>query len=702
MEQTITREAAELSWQGLQAKLKQLERRDWWMWSASIVVMLLLTAAVVASALPTLLKADSNVRNSLLDLNISLGVRGLVGLVLLFNTHLIYQQILIKRLRRGLAEQITTAASSQLRAEELQRQLLHQQKHERELALARSVETLSRIVEATKQLNSPLDLGELINIVLELATRQTGADRGTMFLVDKEREEIWSLVGLGLAKQEIRIPMSKGIAGHVARTGETVNLLDAYEDPHFEPEVDRRLGYRTRTLLCVPIRDKSNDIIGVLQLLNKASGSFDAEDTNFLRALSVHCAIAIENAQLHQLAMCDSLTGLYNRRFIEQHMAVEFARADRRAYALTLLTLDLNNFKEINDRHGHPAGDLVLAEFAKHLNKVCRTSDLAARIGGDEFMLLLTECLPGQVPLVLTRLTGLEVDLGGTKIPITFSAGWAEHRPGEQPSELLKRADKALYAEKNTGKVEEGIRQAQKMETMGQLAGGVAHDLSNLLMIIKSYSEMLLEEKGLGELPRKNLEEIQKASERATALTRQLLTFSRKQTLAPELLNLNDVIADVQSMVTRLIGENIAVDTNLDASLGQTKADRSQMEQIILNLSVNARDAMPEGGTLTIETANAELDEAFAGTHPGARTGSYVMLSVRDTGCGMSADTKAHIFEPFFTTKDVGKGTGLGLATVYGIVKQSAGYIWVDSEPGRGSTFSVYLPTAQAEVAVAS
>jgi signal transduction histidine kinase len=213
---------------------------------------------------------------------------------------------------------------------------------------------------------------------------------------------------------------------------------------------------------------------------------------------------------------------------------------------------------------------------------------------------------------------------------------------------------------------------------------------------------MLLEEKGLGELPRKNLEEIQKASERATALTRQLLTFSRKQTLAPELLNLNDVIADVQSMVTRLIGENIAVDTNLDASLGQTKADRSQMEQIILNLSVNARDAMPEGGTLTIETANAELDEAFAGTHPGARTGSYVMLSVRDTGCGMSADTKAHIFEPFFTTKDLGKGTGLGLATVYGIVKQSAGYIWVDSEPGRGSTFSVYLPTAQAEVAVAS
>ena len=178
----------------------------------------------------------------------------------------------------------------------------------------RTVETLSSIVEATKQLNSTLDLGELINIVLELATRQTGADRGTMFLVDKEHEEIWSLVGLGLAQQEIRIPMSKGIAGHVARTGETVNLLDAYEDARFEPDVDRRLGYRTRTLLCLPILNKSNDVVGVLQLLNKSSGPFNTEDSNFLRALSVHCAIAIENAQLHR--------ELLNKQKLERDLAL--------------------------------------------------------------------------------------------------------------------------------------------------------------------------------------------------------------------------------------------------------------------------------------------------------------------------------------------------------------------------------------------
>ena len=681
---------ATLSWEELQARLRQLERRDWWLWSVSVVVMLLLTAAVVAVALPTLLNWSSEGLDAFDELNMTLGVRGLIGLVLLFNVYLIYQQILIQRLRRGLAEQIAVSASSHLRAEELHRQLLEKQK--RDVALVHSIDTLTKIVEATKQLNSTLDLGELINIVLELATKQTGADRGTMFLVDQTHREIWSAAGLGLPLQEIRIPLSKGIAGHVARTGETVNLPDAYADRRFEPDVDRRLGYRTRTLLCLPILNKHNAVVGVLQLLNKSTGPFNTEDTDFLRALSVHCAIAIENAQLHQLAMHDPLTGLYNRRFVEEHMAVEFARSDRREYALTLLVLDLNDFKEVNDKHGHAAGDLVLREFANQLKKACRGCDLAARIGGDEFMLLLPECLPGQAPVILARLTGLQVDWLGTKIAVTFSAGWAEHQAGEQPAELLNRADKNLYAEKHSGKLEEGIRQAQKMETIGQLTGGVAHDLSNLLMVIKSYSELALDEPDLGKLDRKKLQEIQKASDRATALTRQLLAFTRKQALAPEILSLNREIGEVQGLLARLLPANVRVQTTLDPELGGIKADRSQIEQIILNLAVNARDAMLEGGTITIETANVELDEAYARMHLGARKGAYVMLRIRDTGCGMDAVTRARVFEPFFTTKEAGKGTGLGLATVYGIVKQSAGYIWVDSEIGKGSTFSVYLP----------
>ncbi len=685
---------AELSWEELQARLRQLERRDWWLWWVSVVVMLLLTAAVVALALPTLMRWNASGLDALDELNINLGVRGLVGLVLLFNIYAIYQQVLIKRLRRELAEQIAVSASSQLRAEDLHRQLLEEQK--RDAALVHSIDTLTSIVEATKQLNSTLDLGELTNIVLQLATRQTGAERGTMYLVDKEHQEIWSLVGLGLTLEEIRIPMGKGIAGHVARTGETVNLLDAYSDARFEPDVDRRLGYHTRTLLCLPILNKANAVVGVLQLLNKSGGPFNTEDTNFLRALSVHCAIAIENAQLHRLAMHDPLTGLYNRRFIEEHMALEFERSDRREYALTLLTLDLNNFKEINDQYGHAGGDLVLREFANQLKKACRGCDLAARIGGDEFMLLLPECLPGQAPVILARLTGLHVDCAGTKIPVTFAAGWAEHQTGEQPADLLDRADKNLYAEKRSGKLEEGIRQAQKLQTIGQLTGGVAHDLSNLLMVIKSYSELALDDQGLAEMQRKNLEEIRKASDRATALTRQMLAFSRKQALAPQVLNLNTEIGEAQALLSRLLPAHIRVQTQLDASLGRTKADRTQIEQIILNLAVNARDAMPQGGTLTIETANAQLDETYARTHPGARAGAYVMLRVSDTGCGMKEETRSRVFEPFFTTKETGKGTGLGLATVYGIVKQSAGYICVDSEPGKGSTFSVYLPRVAA------
>ena len=217
-------EMAALSWEELQARLRQLERRDWWLWSVSVVIMFLLTAVVVALALPTLLNWNTNWRDALDELNITLGVRGLVGLVLLFNIYSIYQQILIKGLRRELADQIAVSASSQLRAEELHRQLLEKQK--RDSALVHSIDTLTKIVEATKQLNSTLDLGELTSIVLQLATQQTGAERGTMYLVDKEHQEIWSLVGLGLTLEEIRIPMGRGIAGYVARTGETVNLTE--------------------------------------------------------------------------------------------------------------------------------------------------------------------------------------------------------------------------------------------------------------------------------------------------------------------------------------------------------------------------------------------------------------------------------------------------------------------------------------------
>ena len=249
-------------------------------------------------------------------------------------------------------------------------------------------------------------------------------------------------------------------------------------------------------------------------------------------------------------------------------------------------------------------------------------------------------------------------------------------------------------------RLEEQLRQSQKMKAIGSLAGGIAHDFNNLLTAIIGYSQMLSRRFEHDDDARSDIEEIEKAGHRAASLTNQLLAFSRKQVLEPKIVCLNFVLDEIEKFFRRLLGEDIDLVTILRPELGVVKADPGQLQQVILNLVVNARDAMPTGGKLTIETSNVEIDDAYVRTHVDVTPGSYVMLAVSDNGCGMDSKTQDRIFEPFFTTKEQGKGTGLGLSTVYGIVKQSGGHIWVYSEPGHGTTFKIYLPRAeQAETA---
>jgi len=328
----------------------------------------------------------------------------------------------------------------------------------------------------------------------------------------------------------------------------------------------------------------------------------------------------------------------------------------------------------------------AVAEFAPHLI-LCdyRLPD----IDGMGVLRLARELCP-DIPFIFVSGT-----LGEDRAVEALKSGAVDYVLKDRLSSLPLRVRRALREadERRERQVlEERLRQAQKVEVLGQLAGAVAHDFNNLLTVIGGFATLTHETFAAGDHRRQDLEEIQKATRRGSELTRQLLAFARRQVLAPKVIDLNAVVANMRAMLERLIGEDVAFVSVLSEDLGRVQADAGQIEQVIMNLAINARDAMPQGGELTIETRNVELDADYARVHAGVEHGRYVMLAISDTGMGMTDDVLSHLFEPFFTTKGAGHGTGLGLATVHGIVKQSGGHISVYSEAGHGTSFKVYFP----------
>jgi len=481
----------------------------------------------------------------------------------------------------------------------------------------------------------------------------------------------------------------RGPTGHAIRSRKSCYNQDSASDDRSSPwrELALQRGYRSS--IALPLKDEHASAFGALTIYSSEPNAFSPEEIRLLEELAADLAFGITVI----------------RARIERERAEEM---------LALRSFALNSVREA----------ALLIDEQGRLRDV---NDWCCRLLGYSRDQLLEAGVPDFDPempaerwqehwadLKAHRSLTFERELRskeGRIASVEVNANYFEYDGIAYNIALVRDITERKRAEEEKAKLQQDLHQAQKMEAIGQLAGGVAHDFNNILGIINGYSEILLNERDLKEAQRASLEEILAAGQRAASLTRQLLAFSRKLVLQPKVLSLNSVIEGFDKMLRRLIGDEIEVRTVLDPTLSAVNADPNQIEQVLLNFCINARDAMPEGGRITIETANWELDEAMATHHLKDHTGGfpcpicgaeflpgrYVTLSVSDTGIGMNQETMSHIFEPFFTTKETEHGTGLGLTTVYGIVKQSGGHVSVYSEPGQGTTFRVYLPAVSQE-----
>jgi PAS domain S-box-containing protein len=546
-------------------------------------------------------------------------------------------------------------------------------------------------------LNEPLTLQEASNAILGLIKKETGLDAVGIRLSHGDDFPYFSQDGFDkdflLAENSVILRSETGsvcrdadgrpclectcgmvlsgkcgpASDHVTPAGsiwtnDSLALAESLhgDDPRLRPR-DRCVHEGFLSVALIPIR-AGERMIGLLHLNDRRKDRFTPETIRFFEGLTATLGIAVERKRAEERLKASEE---YLERIINAIGDPVFVKDEQFRFTLVNDALCTLLGKPRNEIVGTTGLEFLPPDQMDHFLEVDRK---VLSSGAEDLCKEPLTAHDGKVRTVVTRKTRY-VDGRGAKFVVGTIRDVTEHE-----------------------QLEEQLRTSQKIEAIGSLAGGVAHDFNNILSVILSYTGYATEALREGDPLRSDLVEVKRAGERAAALTRQLLAFSRKQILQPVSLSLNQIAAGVERMLRRIVGEDIDYVQVLATDLGVVRADPGQIEQVLMNLAVNARDAMPEGGKLTIETANVEIDEEYAACHVAVTPGSYVQLAVTDTGCGMDEQTKARLFEPFFTTKEKGKGTGLGLSTVYGIVKQSGGNIWVYSEPGRGTTFKIYLP----------